>query len=222
MELQPRDIEVGCVLRPRREFVASRPGRGPHILGVVRTGIPCQWSSLLDRRRKINPNLSCPDGCKLTTKGQKHPIIVIQIKGDDISYVQMTSTPIRNDQRDTQYSPIGHYFPTQKNAEIPHPEKYRSRYWLRGENFSKTTLDEARSKRGYERTVELQKHSFLRLPHVFTQPLSKFEAFGGCNSRAMDYSLDKPSYYRLMDRLSLSSGNDTSDMEYLRTVRPAR
>ncbi|KAJ8067238.1 hypothetical protein OCU04_004602 [Sclerotinia nivalis] len=60
----------------------------------------------------------------------------------------------------------------------------------------------------------------LRLPHVFTQPLSKFEAFGDRNSRAMDYSLDKPSYYRLTDRLGLGSVNDTSDMEYLRTVKP--
>ncbi|CAD6444542.1 06bddf7d-e1fb-4113-973c-901a576e1c81 [Sclerotinia trifoliorum] len=52
----------------------------------------------------------------------------------------------------------------------------------------------------------------LRLPHVFKRPLSKFEAFGGRNSRAMDYCLDKPSYYRLMDRLGLSSGNDRSDI----------
>lgn len=121
----------------------------------------------------------------------------------------MTSKPIWHDHGGTQYSPIGHCFPPDKDTKIPHPEKYRSRYWLRGENLTKTSLEEARTKKVYERTIELEKHSQLRLPHVFTQPLSNFEAFGGKDSRAMDYSLDKFSYYRLMDRLGLDAGNDT-------------
>ncbi|APA11724.1 predicted protein [Sclerotinia sclerotiorum 1980 UF-70] len=167
MELQPQDIEVGCILQPRREVGATRARTGPNIVGLVRTGVPYQWSP---------------------------------------------PTRIKNDKRGTEYSPIGHYFPTHKEEKKLHPKKYRSRYWLRGENFSETTLNEARSQRVYQRTIELRKYSMLRLPHVFTQPLSKFEPFGGCNSRAMDYCLDKSSYYRLMGRLGLRSGNDRSDI----------
>ncbi|TGO25331.1 hypothetical protein BPAE_0082g00150 [Botrytis paeoniae] len=219
MQLQPSDIEVGCVLRPRHDLNAPRPREGHPLLNITIPGIPCQWTTLVDRSLKINPGLNCIKSCVLNPKGQEHPVVVIQIKEDNVSYVQMTSSRLRRDWG-SQYSPIGHYFPLKKDDKIPHPQEYRSRYWLRVHNFSHTTIDENRAKtRG--RTIKLQRYSKLRLPHVFTQPLSNFEAFGGDNSKATQYSLDKASYYRLMDRLGIGSCFEKRNEDHMESALPA-
>ncbi|TGO46227.1 hypothetical protein BOTNAR_0602g00070 [Botryotinia narcissicola] len=191
MQLRPSDIEVGCVLRPRRDLSVPRPREGRPLLNITIPGIPCQWTTLVNRSRKINPSLNCIKNCVLNPKGQEHPVVVIRIKEDNVSYVKMTSSRLRRDWG-SQYSPIGHYFPLRRDERIPHPQEYRSRYWLRVHNFVHTSIDENRA-RTRERTIELQKYSKLRLPNVFTQPLSNFEAFGGDNSEASQYVLDKAS-----------------------------
>lgn len=91
MELQPCDIEVGCILRPRRELDLLCPGKRPRhkLVNVTKPGIPCQWNTIFDGKRKVNSMLRCPNGCKLTPNGQEHPIVVIKITGNEISYVQV-------------------------------------------------------------------------------------------------------------------------------------
>lgn len=131
----------------------------------------------------------------------------------------MTSSRLIPD-RGSQYSPIGHYFPLRRDERTPHPQEYRSRYWLRAQNFMHTTIDENRD-RTRERTIELQKYSKLRLPHVFTQPLSNFEAFGGENSEASQYVLDKASYYRLMDRLGIGYFIEQRNEDHVESALPA-
>ncbi|KAF7954485.1 hypothetical protein EAE96_005606 [Botrytis aclada] len=217
--LKPSDIEVGCVLRPRRDLNAPRHGEGRPLLNINTSGIPCQWTTLVGPNPKTNPSLNCIKGCVLNPKGQEHPVVVIQIKEDNVSYVQMTSHRLRRDWG-SQYSPIGHYFPLKKDEKIPHPQNYRSRYWLGVDNFSQTTIDENRAKTR-ERTIELHKYSQLRLPHVFTQPLSNFEAFGGDNSKAMQYRLNKASCYRLMDRLGIGSFIEKPNGNHRESAPPA-
>ncbi|TGO61179.1 hypothetical protein BCON_0029g00200 [Botryotinia convoluta] len=56
----------------------------------------------------------------------------------------------------------------------------------------------------YRRILELEEHSKLRLPHVYSQSIARFNPFEGLNTSALIYRLDKGSYYRLMDRLGLS------------------
>ncbi|APA11725.1 hypothetical protein sscle_08g064950 [Sclerotinia sclerotiorum 1980 UF-70] len=123
----------------------------------------------------------------------------------------MTGTRKDPDLGGAQYSPIGHYSPRPDESTL-HPENYRSRYWLRGPNqWESGTINAARKKSCYG-VLELEEHSHLRLPHVYTQKLDRFEAFRGDNAQAMAYRLDESSYYRLMDRLGLHAGNYTPDV----------
>ncbi|CAD6444541.1 b8bcef7f-969b-42f0-8ae4-cfee0c5720dc [Sclerotinia trifoliorum] len=197
MSLQPHHIGVGCFLRPDVKC------------GTKRAGIPCVWNTL-EKCQDLNKGLcKCPDACRQDKQGQIHPIVVLTISGDSILYVAMTGTPMDPDLSCTQYSPIGNCFPLDDST--PHPEKYRSRYWLRGPKWEAGTINVARQE-GCHGTLELDEHSSLRLPHVYRQTLDRFRAFRGDNSQAMAYRLDESSYYRLMDRLSLHAGNYTSDI----------
>ncbi|KAF7933534.1 uncharacterized protein EAE98_003243 [Botrytis deweyae] len=205
MSLRAQDIHVGCILRPRNDIEKKYPG------------IRCEWNELSDHR-DVNPALGCPSYCRQDIAGQKHPIIVLRKNGDSILYVAMTGNPIPHDQVGTQYSPIGHYFPP--GSGIPHPARFRSRYWLKNPNpWNERTIDAARQS-PRRRLIELEKHSKLRLPHVYVQKANRFKAFGGHNTSASEYRLDEGSYYRLMDRLGLHASNYNSDMSPRTLHRP--
>lgn len=89
MQLQPSEIEVGCVLRPRRDLNVPRLREGRPLLNITIPGLPCQWTTLVDRSREFNSSLKCNKNCVLNPKGQEHPVVVIQIKEDNVSYVQV-------------------------------------------------------------------------------------------------------------------------------------
>ncbi|KAF5873040.1 uncharacterized protein Bfra_008317 [Botrytis fragariae] len=194
MSLCAADIRVGCILRPLR-------------IPRIHPGVPCEWNALANLQN-VNHDLGrCPPDCRQDIIGQEHPIVVLKINGDSILY--MTGRPIKLDQEGTQYSPIGHYFPQWNGWQnVPHPETYRSRYWLRGPyNWNYGTIDQDRQNPNRSRILELEEHSKLRLPHVYSQSIARFKPFGGDNTSAKIYRLDEGSYYRLIDRLGLSRSN---------------
>ncbi|ESZ98498.1 hypothetical protein SBOR_1160 [Sclerotinia borealis F-4128] len=161
----------------------------------------------------------CAPGCYLNSEGQKHPIVVVQIDGSTISYVQMTAKQMESDEETgTLYSPIKHYFTTPKEdkklrklASTP----VRSNYFLRALQWEKDTINNVRNKIFGHPNLELEKYSELRLPHVYELPLKRFKPFGGSEARAIDHRLDEGSYYRLMDRLGLEASRYPTDAELL-------
>ncbi|KAF7898637.1 hypothetical protein EAF00_005083 [Botryotinia globosa] len=127
----------------------------------------------------------CQPKCELNKGAYNHPILVTDTeshgKGLKVTFITMTSTPMSDDGY-SHYSPIGHTFANNFMSEA------RSRYWLKGgQNMDKLT--------------------YLRLFHTYTQIITQdqphFHVFGQqINSKTGDHCLDEASMTRLRDRLS--------------------
>lgn len=132
----------------------------------------------------------------------------------------MTGTRRSQDRRDgtAVYSPIKHYFTSAKENDTlwTHSRRrvcdpIRSNYFLRVLDWSENTISQVRGTIAKYETLQLQKFSELRFPHVFESSLQRFQPFAGQRATAIDHRLDEGSYYRLMDRIGLKASHYTPD-----------
>lgn len=80
--LEPNTVGVGCILKPIKSVKEG-------------SKVKCKWGKSMDKANTrylgFNP---CAQKCHLDHEGQKHPVVVVKIDGNSISYVQVMSTSI--------------------------------------------------------------------------------------------------------------------------------